>query len=101
MKVKELLSTKEAWTTKAYARDPLGYAVESIHPAAVAWCLQGAFNKCYPIFSSEEEARAFQSLTATLRQWFLLEKSPTESILSFNDTATYEQVLELVTEADV
>ena len=101
MKVKELLSTKEAWTTKAYARGLKGQALDSSHPAAVAWCLQGAFNKCYPIFNSEEELLAFQNLAATLRKWFLLEKSPTESILGFNDGATYEQVMELVTEADV
>ena len=100
MKVKELLSTREAWTTKAYARGPSGESLGSRHPAAVAWCLQGALGKCYLLFSNEEDL-AFKKLTATLRKWFLLDKSPTESILGFNDWATYEQVIELITEADV
>ena len=100
MKVSELLSTRKAWTTKAYARTTLNVKVDPQDPLAVAWCIAGALNKCYSSFIPDQTA-AYDRLTATLQKWFLQGKSQTASVSIFNDGSTYEQVLELVTEADV
>ena len=49
MKIKELLSKREAWTQGTYAKTRDGFATHADSEFAVCWCLAGAARKCYGV----------------------------------------------------
>jgi hypothetical protein len=48
MTVAELLSKPEAWTKGVYARSRDGASCPAGSDEAVAWCLDGAMDRCHP-----------------------------------------------------
>lgn len=85
-----LLRSKSRWTKRAWARTDSGLAVDSYHPKADCFCLEGAINRVYPTKSSQIKDRVTE---------YLLNHEPVyNSITQFNDSplTTYTKVRKLV-----
>lgn len=89
MKVQELLSDRTKWTQNSFARDELDESAPLNSPDAVCWCLVGALIKCY---GGEQATKLQERISAHLK---------INSVLVWNDDATYEQVIAVVKELDL
>jgi hypothetical protein len=89
MKVLELLSSEDKWTQGAFARNKDGVRTDYYAEKAVSWCLIGAIHKCY---SDYEEINSIMN-----RILFTVG----EKCYQYNDTHTYEEVMELIRELDI
>jgi hypothetical protein len=97
VKVKELLSTREKWTTGAFAKDlygtPVGYTSEN----ACSFCLRGALNKvCSRTVFSDEIPSLYETIKSKLG--FEISTYPI-GLATFNDSRTYEEMIEVLDEA--
>lgn len=92
MKLRELFSSPEKWTKGAMARTFEGRPVHSHHPDAVCWCFMGGKIKCYSSLTDEESDAFYARITKRLI---------VDSIIEWNDQATFEQVKALVEELDI
>jgi hypothetical protein len=88
VKVQELLSSEDKWTQGSYAKDKDNFIVTINSLEAVKWCLKGAIHKCYP--DHIEAGEIYYKISKKVR-----------SINQYNDTHTYEEVMELVRELDI
>lgn len=89
MKIRELLSSKDKWCQRAFAKDSHGNPVEVACKTAISFCLGGAAIKCYPVY--EERIVAHEAITRELNG----------SFMNFNDTHTYEEVKALIDKLDI
>lgn len=89
MKVSELLSNESKWTKDTQARNKDNVPVRFDDPSAVCWCLLGAIAKCYDKCESLE-------IRNRLREFL-----PHPCINRFNDNHSYEEVMEVVRQADI
>lgn len=89
MKIRDFLN-KDNWIKGHMARDRWGKPCGTFEPEACCWCIQGAVNVCYP---AEERLEVFERIREHLTGAKLLG--------FFNDSATWEQVHELLVKADV
>lgn len=84
------------WTKDALARDSENYEVDPLDPRATCFCLLGAFVKITGIHPGADRVpfEPFKDLFSGLH----LFGSPTQlfELAIFNDTHTYEEVLELL-----
>ena len=93
MKAHELLSDRERWTRGVGARDFKGNRIGVLDERATCWCLAGSIAKCYPrdeIFPQLNRVREV-----------LLGRNIDVGPVVFNDTHTYEEVIDVLKEADV
>ena len=95
MKVLELLHEPTAWTQEASARASDFEEVGVFDGMATCWCISGALDKCYPGFDRSKEAQKVMDAITTLFP------DNCDTIASFNDKATHEQVIEVLTLAGV
>jgi len=95
MKVKELLADPARWTQGHFARNADGIPTASDSQGAVCWCISGAVKKCYPSLKEREEAR--NRLIDVLSENY----DGAMAIYIFNDSATHDQVMEVLEKADV
>ena len=91
MKVKELFSDRSNWTQGAFARDDKNKSIGFDSPLASKWCLAGAIFKCYQKQGVKELIRVEDRILT----------SGASGIMSFGDSASYEQIMELVNELDI
>lgn len=87
--VKSLLSDKRRWTQKHLARNEEGWPVVPLSSNANCWCLLGALCK----------TRLEQNVDADSDAYTTLLRCAGKPLASFNDSATHEEVLELVEKA--
>ena len=96
MKVKELLSTRDRWTTECYARDKNGKLRDPNSPRAYSFCLLGAIRKCYGELT-KEHVHAKSKIEDAICQL-----GHTGSITEFNDQiATFEDIQEVLEIANI
>lgn len=107
MKIRELLSTPDRWTSGCTARTAEGWPVAALdysgplalHHLARSWCLLGAIDKCYPVPSDATAVvkKVFGALAPKMRM------GPEVAIIRWNDAKdrTFEEVKKLVDELDV
>ena len=94
MTVAELLSDESKWTRHFYARDSKGQCVNPEEPEAVSWCLVGALTKCYgrePPFTSFKYQKVRN----------LIKAISNHQVIAYNDSHTYEEIMEIVRKAGV
>jgi hypothetical protein len=98
MKAYELLSSPEKWTKGAYARDEEGVSISCKSPEAVQFCSLGAIERCYP----NNPFPIMNKLDAVIKSKYGNEERR-YGLVTFNDApeTTYEQVIEVLKEADV
>jgi hypothetical protein len=84
LKLQELLSARERWTTKESASDPHGNAVLPRNPAAVCWCLVGGAAK---VTKSKKE---YGELVTQMRRKVL--SRGTRSVSLFNGLSQYKDI---------
>lgn len=89
MKVSELLSSRDRWAQGYLKSNPVLMGFE-------AYCLMGAVDKLYPSKSGFDSA--MRLLRDSIRRRF--PDSPW-GVAEFNDTHTYEEVMQVVRDADV
>ena len=90
MKIYELLDAPEKWTQGAFQRDATGQkCIDSL--AAVAWCLTGAYHKCYNKDPNCERAQ------------HLLSNACGGCVVLWNDAPgrTYQEVIGLCRQLDI
>lgn len=94
MKVRELLSSPEKWTKRAFARSENNIRVHSLSERAVCWCLMGGIVKCYndPI----EKQLVINKVCAVIFP-------KANSIAEWNDASerTFKEVKQLVEELGI
>jgi hypothetical protein len=92
MKVKELLSDPATWVKGAFALKANGDPTYEFDPEARHFCLIGAMIRCYR--DDVEYDVAYRKLRDAI---------PGNSIYRFNDNfaTTHEQIMEVLTKADV
>lgn len=82
-----LLADPAHWTRKAMARDAADEAVAAADPAAVCWCLAGAFDRVDPTQSLWGDAVFLQAARAVLPMavpdW--VRQNPGAGLVIFND----------------
>ena len=98
MKVKELLADPARWTQEWFARNADGCKTSSDDGHAVCWCLSGAIKKCYP--DLKEREKATNKLIDVLSDYLPIYDGAM-GIYIFNDSATHDQVMEVLEKADV
>lgn len=98
MKAYELLSSPEKWTKGTYARDEEGNSISCKSPEAVQFCALGAIERCYPNNSCQVACK----LDVVIKSKYQNEERR-YGLVTFNDASetTYEQVIEVLKEADV
>lgn len=92
MKAHELLNSRDRWTTRQGARDFKGNPVGVIDERATCWCMLGAIAKCHGA-AMHDKVRVVKGV--------LRDRNIDVCPAKFNDTHTYEEVLEVLKEADV
>ena len=95
MKVSELLADESKWCQGAFARDAHAEVRASWHREANCWCLLGAVNKCYSD-DLDENRNAKELLKSHIQNLH-----GHNDVSVFNDTATFDQVREVIMAADV
>lgn len=108
MKIKDLLNTKEKWTTDCFARDINGNPVTADDENATCYCLVGAIYCCYPFHQIK---RVTEKLSKTIQKLYrdnlpaAIALENDEDIISlFNDNlvlTTFENVKQVLKVADV
>lgn len=88
MLVQDLLSERKRWTVLSCFRDVAGTPCDEAN--AVAYCLLGALSHCYP-----DKEDYYQ---ATGRLQYYLGGS---TISGYNDSHTYEEVLDIARKANI
>lgn len=78
----------ERWTTGEIATDTKGNSTGASDRNAVCWCLFGATFLVYGSEGSEKRSK-------------LRELTPQRDIIQFNDTHTFDEVLDLVRKAGI
>lgn len=91
MKIKELLSSPDKWTTGAYARTKDGFPVTSTCNEAVCWCLVGAAMRCYG--NIDDYYRVINLIGRNFGY--------DSQITTRNDGSTYEEIYKLVSDLDI
>lgn len=81
----------EKWTRHVFARDNRGNAIDPRDPRACCCCLGGSVDKIIP------PERQYQVLVALEKQ--AQRRVPGKTIPYFNDSATFEQVVEVIDDA--
>lgn len=89
MKIKELLTVPDKWTTGAFARDIDGNVISPLSKEARSWCLAGAASKCYLNLGDD--------IKVTQKIYDAVGETPP----AYNDTHTYEDVIQLVRSLDI
>jgi hypothetical protein len=92
MKIKELLSDKSRWCQGTYAKNQSDISVMPTSEAACKWCLSGATLK---ITNGEYQSEIWDKINVYIANKYEM------SVPKFNDTHTYEEVMEVVNELDV
>lgn len=90
-KIREVLADRSRWTQDVMARDSEGHEVRFGDKRATCFCLLALADMCYP-----NDGSIKQMMYAELAK-----RGSENSISKFNDTHTYEEVLEFVTVLDV
>lgn len=93
MKAYELLDSPEKWCQKFYALTADGEDAFGWNEGTCKWCMLGAIQHCY---SSHDRQEAVIRLYATLNK-----KYGTNDPIGFNDTHTFEEVRQVLIDADV
>jgi hypothetical protein len=91
--VRELLADKSRWCQRFYARDAKGRRVNPRDGSAVSFCLLGACARVYASRPALEEREAIDKLQQLIPLY--------PGIVTFNDTSSHAQVLDLVTKAGI
>ena len=93
MTLLEFFSDRSRWCQQAFARDKNGRNVPSRDENACQWCLLGAINH---LLDDEKSIQARMKLYSVLDKY-----SCDSSLIIFNDTHTYEEVMSLIEKANV
>jgi hypothetical protein len=96
MKTYELLDSPSKWTKEYVARDANGYPTQPLNEEAVSWCMMGAITKCYSY--TDEAMTVTDKIAKSIRE---LNNLKAERISVYNDTHTYEEVIQVLKNADV
>ena len=99
-KAKKLLSHKGAWTRGTFARNERGHDVDYNSAEAVSFCLLGALHKItlhkHKIADADREYDNYK-----LAKEYIIKSNylPYNDIAVFNDTSTFEEVLQALDKA--
>jgi len=99
MKVKELLADPKSWTQRELARDSWGREVDIQDEGAICWCIAGGITKCYP--DPEEFKSARNKILRVIDPENKNRDCWWKTIYNFNDSATHEEVMKVLEQADV
>lgn len=89
--------SRECWCRGALAKDRHGNTVSISSPNAVSFCLAGAVYVTYGPHCNSVVAKLLQTLRANPEKY----NNTVNGLAHFNDTATYEQLMELLKTAAV
>lgn len=98
MKISELLSDESKFTRETFARDKFGISVIPQSERAVCWCTTGAIWRCYPENYDDVRDRIVDIL---VRHGYATPPGRYCDIASWNDSVSFEQVREVLLEANV
>lgn len=93
---RSLLNTPDRWTKKAFARDAKGVKVSPGSYNATCWCLAGALSRIardIPECTSVAETEALEYLEKQIKRKVF---SPKTNLWLFNDSAKYEDIINLL-----
>jgi len=90
MKPSELLDSPEKWTTGELARDKDGNKCDPLSPEAVCWCIEGAYRRVYGY-----------DMEAIIGVFLIRQLGLTETAFRFNDSHTFEEVRQVLINADL
>lgn len=85
---------RECWCKGSFARDRHGNSVGVTNSEAVSFCLVGALARFYP------EKKGFHDASIRLANT-VVKAMPGISVSGFNDSASYDQLLEVLESAGV
>jgi hypothetical protein len=93
VQLKELFSTPDKWTKKAFARDSEGNVTAMIMPDAVCWCLFGGLVKVFESLPEMQNSREKEILEKTISKDYAF-----LAISAFNDDSqtTFEMVHQVI-----
>lgn len=106
-KIHDLFKDREKWTQGVFARDEGSVSVRSTDPDAVCWCLEGAVIALYYPHGPKEvdgvRAKINTAITLLFPEFKPDPDSDTDcgKIIGFNDTHSYEEVMQVLELADV
>jgi hypothetical protein len=93
---REILNSRDKWTVGQLARDMCGIGVSPHSDKAVCFCLDGALSLANGRVVNRKK---IPTLLAIVRSKFATFSKSSVTIARFNDTHTYEDVIEIIDEA--
>lgn len=96
MKIFELLDTPAKWTQGAYARNTTGESVNYLDPNAVSWDLYAASAFCY-----DTDEIVWDQVLTRLVHHISAQQPFFTSLLHYNDTSSYEDIISICKAANV
>lgn len=95
----ELLRLPERWTKHDSARTASGLGTSALDPKAISWCMLGAMTRQLADLCGGDVTYEWQTLSQVVRQTLYDTMDSDQTLATYNDSHTHEEVLALINRA--